>query len=306
MRKVKIFWKLLKMAFVEFFADGSLRHSASLSFYTIFAMAPLLIIVISLAGIFFGVDAVEGKIYVQINELVGDAAAAEIQDIIKNVEASESSRGGAIIGFIILIIGASGVFTEIQDSINYIWSVKAKPKKGWLKIIINRLLSFSLIASFGFLLLVSLLVNTLMDLLSDRMKLFLPNATIYFFQFLNVLLIFLIISCLFAIIFKVLPDALIRWRDAFIGAFFTASLFIGGKFLIGFYLSKFNVRATFGATASIILILLWVYYSSIILYFGAEFTKVYAMNYGGKIIPNDTSVFIVKQEVREIDVSIKK
>ncbi len=306
MQRIKNFWKLLKLAFSEFVADDALKLSASLSYYTIFAIAPLIVIVISLAGIFFGVDAVQGRIYGQINGLVGNGAAVQIQEIIKNVKTSQNSHGGAIIGFIVLFLGASGVFTEIQDSINYIWSVKAKPKKGWLKLIINRLLSFSLIATFGFLLLVTLMVNTVMDILSDRLIIMFPNATIYLFYVLNMLLIFMIISCLFAIIFKVLPDARIKWRDAFIGSFFTAFLFIAGKYLIGLYLGNSSIGETYGAAASIVLVLLWVYYSSIILFFGAEFTKVYALHHGGKIIPNDTAVFIVKQEVKEIDISPKK
>jgi membrane protein len=306
MERLKIFWKLLKMAFMEFFEDNGLKLSASLSYYTVFSIAPLVIIIISLAGIFFGVEAVQGRIYGQINGLVGNSAAAQIQEIIKNVQKTQDTHTGAIIGFIVLMIGASGVFTEIQDSINFIWSVKAKPKKGWLKLIINRLLSFSLIASFGFLLLVSLLINAVMDLLSDRLIIMFPNATVYLFYVLNILLIFLVIACLFAIIFKVLPDARIKWKDAFMGSFFTAFMFVGGKYLIGLYLSKSNIGETYGAAASIVLILLWVYYSSIILYFGAEFTKMYALHYGGRITPNDTAVFIVKQEVKEIDLSPKQ
>lgn len=306
MKNVFIFWKLFKLAFVGFIEDNGLRLSASLSYYTIFSIAPILIIVISLVGIFYGVDAVEGRIYGQINGWVGNVAADQIQEIIKNVEHSEKSSGGVIVGFIILLIGATGVFTEIQDSINYIWSIKAKPKKGWLKMILNRLLSFSLITGFGFLLLVSLLVNTVMDILSDRLKLLFPEGTIYLFYVLNTMFIFFVISSLFAIIFKVLPDAHIRWRDSFIGAFFTAFFFILGKFLIGFYIIHTNIGATFGTTASIILILLWVYYSSIILFFGAEFTKMYALNYGGKITPNDTAVFIIKQEVKEISIKTAK
>ncbi|CAN5249026.1 N/A [soil metagenome] len=303
LKKLKAFWHLLKMAVGEFFADDALKLSASLSYYTIFSIAPLIIVIISLAGIFYGVEAVQGRIYGQINGLVGNGAASQIQEIIKNIQKTHNTKAGAIIGFIILMIGASGVFTEIQDSINYIWSVKAKPKKGWLKFLINRLLSFSLIATFGFLLLVSLIVNAVMDLLSDHLIAKFPNATVYLFYALNIGLIFIIISCLFAIVFKVLPDAKIKWKDAFVGAFFTALLFILGKYLIGLYLGKSSISETYGAAASIILVLLWVYYSSIILYFGAEFTKMYALHHGGKIIPNDTAVFIVKQEVKEIDYS---
>jgi membrane protein len=298
----KIF-QSIKKAGSQFAADNAIKLSASLSYYTIFALAPLLIIIISLTGAFLGADAVQGKIYGEINQVVGDSAALQIQEIIQNIKATKHTVAGAIVGVVALIIGATGVFTEIQDSINYIWSIKAKPKKGWLKLLTNRLLSFSLIISLGFILLVSLMVNAVMDLLSERLKVLFPDATVYIFYVLNLVMIFVIIACLFAVIFKVLPDATIRWRDAFIGASLTAFLFILGKFLISFYLGQSNIGVTYGAAASVIIILLWVYYSSIILFFGAEFTHVYALNYGGGVVPDSTAVFIVKQEVKEIKTS---
>jgi len=294
-------FECIKKAGSEFASDNAIKLSASLSYYTIFALAPLLILIISLAGLFLGTDAVQGKIYGEINDVVGNSAALQIQEIIQNIRATKHTVAGTIIGFITLLIGATGVFTEIQDSINYIWSIKAKPKKGWLKLLRNRLLSFSLIVSLGFLLLVSLAVNALMDLLSEHLKIYFADATVYIFYVINLIMIFAVISCLFAIIFKVLPDATIRWKDAFIGASITAVLFIMGKFLISFYLGTSNIGVTYGAAASVIIILLWVYYSSIILYFGAEFTHAYAINYGGGVEPDDTAVFIVKKEVKEFE-----
>jgi len=299
MRVIKKAINLFKDVGAEFISDNGIKLSASLSYYTIFSLAPLLIIVMSLAGMFYGDEAVQGKIFWQINNLVGDAAAKQIQEIIQNIQKSEHTKAGAIFGFVALFIGATGVFTEIQDSINYIWSIKAKPKRGWLKLIINRLLSFSLVISFGFILLVSLFVNALMDLLSDSLKVYFQDAMVYLFYVLNIVIIFVIIATLFAIIFKVLPDAKIRWKDAFVGSFFTAFLFILGKFLIGFYIGSANFGVTYGAAASVIIILLWVYYSSIILFFGAEFTQVYAVQYGGGVTPYNNAVFIVKQEERE-------
>ncbi len=290
------FWKLIKLSFNEFVDDNSLRLSASLSYYTIFSMAPMLIIIISVAGIFFGVDAVEGKVYHQIKGLVGSDAAKQIQLIIKNIKLSQHSRSGVIIGSVILIIGASGVFTEIQDSINYLWSIKAKPKQNWVKLIVNRLLSFSLITAFGFLLFVSLLGNALFDLLSDHLQLFFADGVIYLFYFLNVVFILLVTSLMFAFIFKILPDAVIRWRDAFIGGLVTAILFTGGKLMISAYVGYSNIDVIYGTTASIIVILLWVYYSSIILFFGASFTKYYSIHCGGNIIPKNNAVFMETQE----------
>ncbi|HMF72759.1 MAG TPA: YhjD/YihY/BrkB family envelope integrity protein, partial [Flavitalea sp.] len=176
------FWLIVRQAFTEFLNDHGLKFSASLSYYTIFALGPVLIIIISLAGIFFGRDAVEGKIYWQINGLVGSAAALQIQDIISNIEQSQFSRSGAILGLIILFIGATGVFTEMQDSINYIWSIKTKPKKSIVKFFFDRLISFSLIISFGFILMVSLGVHALVDLLHEKLKTLFDEATVIIFQ----------------------------------------------------------------------------------------------------------------------------
>jgi membrane protein len=295
------FWRILKRAATEFISDNGMKLSAALSYYTIFSIGPVLIIIISLAGIFYGREAVQGKIYQQIQGLVGDSAALQIQEIIRNIEQSQLSASGAIVGIVILVIGATGVFTEIQDSINYIWSVKAKPQKGWLHLIMNRLISFSLIISFGFILLVSLIIHALVDVLHDTLLKYFDEVTVYVFQGVNYILLFAIITTLFAIIFKVLPDATIHWKDSIIGASFTAVFFLIGKFLITFYLSQSNIGVTFGAAASIVLILLWVYYSSIILYFGAEFTKVYALSYGSGIEPDKAAVFIIKQEAKELD-----
>jgi len=297
MRKL---WLIVRQAFTEFIADHGLKFSASLSYYTIFSLGPVLLIIISLAGIFFGKDAVEGKIYWQLQGLVGNSAALQIQDIIGNIEQSQMSRGGAIFGLIILFVGATGVFTEMQDSINYIWSIKTKPKKSVIKFLFDRLISFSLIISFGFILMVSLAVHALVDLLHEKLRNFFDEATVFIFQGMNYFILFLVITSLFAIIFKILPDAKIRWKDAFVGATFTAVLFIAGKFLIGLYLGNSNIGVTYGAAASVVIILLWVYYTSIILYFGAEFTKIYTMNFGGGLVPEKTAVFIIKQEVTEL------
>ena len=301
MKKISIYWKVIKRSAVEFDKDNAFKLSASLSYSTIFAMAPLLIVIISLAGIFWGQQAVEGRIYEQVRGLVGSSAALQIQDIIKNIQQSRHTVTGAIIGGVILIVGATGVFTEIQGSINYIWSIQAKPKKGWLKLIMNRLLSFSMIIVFGFISMVALVINSLMDLLSNYLKRYFSNFTIYFFYGVNLLLTLAAVIILFTIIFKILPDAIIAWRDAFVGACFTGLLFILGKFLIGLYLGHSSMGVMYGAAASIMIILVWVYYSSIILYFGAEFTKIYAIDHGGTIGVSDTAVFILKRESKVLE-----
>jgi membrane protein len=291
---IKQIGSLFKETFMGFINDNGLKLSAALSYYTIFALPPLLIIIISVSGVFFGADAVKGQIFGQINGLVGNGAALQIQETIKNLKLSNSSALATFAGIIILLIGASGVFTEIQDSINYIWGIKAKPKRGLIKFVFNRLMSFSMIGSVGFLLLVGLIINSLMDILNSRLTTIFPKDTIYLVYTSNLVILFLIITLLFTVVFKTLPDGKVVFRDCIIGASFTALLFMIGKFAIGFYLGTYDIASVYGAAGSIILILIWVYYSAIILYFGAEFTKVYANTHGHKIIPNAYSVQIKK------------
>ena len=288
---------LLKETFNEFIADNGMKLSAALSYYTIFSLPPLLIIIISLCGFFFGAEAVRGEIFGQINGLVGNDAALQIQETIKNVKLSNSNTFATTIGVIILLIGASGVFTEIQDSINLIWGIIAKPKRGLIKFIKNRLMSFSMIGSVGFLLLVGLIINSLMDVLNKKLAAHFPQDTIYLFYAINILVVFIIITLLFTIVFKTLPDGKVVLGDCIIGASFTAFLFMIGKFAIGAYLGSSAIASAYGAAGSIILILVWVYYSAIILYFGAEFTKIYALTHGQKIIPNEYSVQVIKQKI---------
>jgi membrane protein len=297
------FYKTVKFAILHFIEDNAIQLSAALSFYTLFAIAPIIIIIISLAGIFLGMAAVQGKIYNEISGMVGVGAAVQIQEIIKNIRNSHHAPVGAAIGIFILLIAATGVFTEIQDSVNYMWSIRVKPKKGWVKILKNRLLSFSLIISLGFILLISLVVSAVLDLLGEHILTAFPDINIHIIHGLNSALIFLVITCLFATIFKVLPDATIRWNDSFTGACFTAVLFLIGKYLISIYLTNSPISTTYGAASSMVIILLWVYYSSIILFFGAEFTKVYTLHHGGGIKPDETAVFIIKQEAKEIDLA---
>lgn len=204
-----------------------------------------------------------------------------------------------LLGGIMLLVGASGVFAEIQSSINFIWGLRAKPNKGIVKFVKNRLMSFSMIASVGFLLMVSLMVNTVMDIINARLLVYFPDITVYIFYIFNILLLFFTTTILFAVIFKTLPDGEIVWKDALIGSSFTSLFFMIGKFAIGFYLGSSTVATVYGAAGSVVIILVWVYYSAIILYFGAEFTKVYANSHGNKIIPNAYAVAI-KVEVLEV------
>lgn len=294
--RIKNSGTLLYKSFNAFLDDNALRMSASLAYYTIFAVAPLLLIIVSLAGIIYGQEAAQGKIFAELNRFVGSDAANQIQEIIKNISESQDTAFAIIVGSITLFIGTTGVFIEIQDSINQIWRVKAKPKKGWIKLITNRILSFSMVIGLGFLLIVSLVINGIVLALSEKLQIYFPDLTILVINLFNLVLTFIVISALFGIIFKFLPDVLIDWKDVRMGAFFTAILFMGGKFLIGLYIEEVGPGSAYGAAGSLIVILIWVYYTSAILFFGAEFTQVYSDCYGGKIKPAPYAVHVLQVE----------
>jgi len=294
-KKLRTVFALLKETTNEAIDDNVMKLGAALSYYTIFSLPPLLIILISLSGVFFGEDAVRGTLFGQINGLVGNEAASQIQEAIKNVKLSGNSTFASVLSITILIIGASGVFAEIQNSINFIWGIRAKPKKGFIKFLKNRLMSFSMIATVGFLLMVGLVINTLMDMLSSKLVEVFHKDWVYLAYIFNYVLLFAIITTLFTIVFRALPDGRVVLRDCIIGASVTAVLFMLGKFAIGFYLGSAPIISIYGAAGSIILILVWVYYSAIILFFGAEFTKVYAINHGKNIVPNEYTVKVVKE-----------
>lgn len=295
----KKLWRIIKRSFADFFDNDVLKLSASLAFSTIFSIPGLLIIIIWFANVFYGREVVEGAIYEQVEGFVGTNAAESIQTAMKASTQTSSGHLATIIGFASLILGATAVFGEIQSSINMIWKLKAKPKKGrgWLHLIITRLLSFSIIVSFGFILLVSLVINGAMDLLVTHLMQRFPDLTVVVVYVINLLLSFFIISFIFGIIFKVLPDAKIEWKHVRVGAFTTAFLFMGGKFLISYYLGHSTMSTTYGAAGSIIIVLLWVYYSAMILYFGASFTREFAIEMGSNIYPNKYAVWVEQKEV---------
>lgn len=299
-------WEVLKNAFKGFGDHKVTKLSGSLAYYTVFSMGPLLVLIISLCGIFLGREAVEGKIFGVLVGFVGQDTAASLQDIIKNASLGGKSNIAAVIGGITLLIGATTVFAEIQDSINDIWGLKPKPKRGWLKMLQNRFLSFSVIISLGFLLLVSLGVSGVIDALSARLQAAYPDVTVVVFYIINVLITLIVTTIIFGVIFKVLPDAKIRWKDVITGSVVTAILFMLGKFAISIYVSKSEVGSTYGTAGSLVVLLVWVYYSSIILYFGAEFTKAYAMKYGEEIHPNHYAVTTQQIEVETGGASVQK
>lgn len=279
-------WKSLKDAATGFGDDKVTKLSASLAYYTGFSLAPLLIIILSISTLFFGQDAVQGEVNDQIAGFVGSEAAQQIQEMMRNAALKGGSITATIIGVITLVIGATTVFAELQDSMNSIWGLKQRPNVGLMKTIQTRVLSFGLIASLGFILLVSLMATSLVEGLMDRLRARFPDVTVILLYIVNLVLTFAVVTLLISLVFKVLPDAKIKWRHILPGAIATALLFMLGKFAISFYISKSDMGSTYGAAGSLAVIFVWLYYSSIILYFGAEFTKAYTFNRGATIIPD--------------------
>ncbi len=279
-KRVLHYLLILKATGREFVDDKVIKLSASLAYYTIFSLAPMLIVIISLGSIFLGKQAIEGELFEQIRKYVGDAAALQIQNMIGDADVLKSSLMASIIGIGTMLIGATGVFVEIQDSLNFMWGIKHKHKRGFIKYLLNRLISFVIVLGMGFVLLITLAVNSIIDSFSNTIINYFPFFPIEFASWANSILMFFILCMLFAVIFKFLPDAIIYFKDALIGALFTAILFMIGKWAISYYLGIISLGTTYGAAASLVIILLWVYYSAIILYFGAEFTHMYAVHAG--------------------------
>lgn len=290
-----------------FMEDRVMKLSAALAYYTIFSLTPLIIIVISAASLVLGDNMDPNtKLFSEISDMVGTDAANQLRSFVNNANLSGKSTIGLIIGIATLIVGATAIFIEIQDSINLIWKVKAVPKKGWKKLITNRLLSFSMIASLGFLLLVSLVINSIVVGIGGKLEGYATKIGIEKVSELLMLIVtnaltLAVVTSIFAIIFKVLPDVNLKWKPALVGALFTALLFSLGKYAIGIYIEKGNPGSAFGAASSIIVILLWIYYTSIILYFGAEFTQAYAERYAKGITPSKyavhTRIVVVEKKV---------
>lgn len=299
MRLLRITGKILKEFFLEFTSNKIPKLAAALAYYTVFSLPALLIIIISLSDIFYGQQAIEGKLYQELTDLIGKEGALQIQETVRNTSLSTDSYFASIIGMVSLVLGATGIFAEIQDSINQVWHLKPKPRKGrgLLKMLVNRLLSFSMIAVLGFLLLVSLIVNSVMDIFMERFSRLFPDIGVALLYIFNFIFTFLVIASLFAVIFKVLPDAKIKWRDVRPGVVVTALLFMAGKFLISYYLGRSPISSSYGAAGSVIVILLWVYFSAIILYVGAVFTRIYALHRGSSIFPNNYAVWVEKKEI---------
>lgn len=287
--RVRSIITLLGTAGSEWMNDNALRLSAALAYYSIFSLAPLLVIVVSVAGLIFGEAAARGQIADQMGELAGHRAAEAIQALVLSTSRKSASVSATLIGLAVLLFGASGAFTELKDALNTIWGVTVRPGRPWSTLVRDRFLSFTMVLGVGFLLLSSLILSAALTAISNSMRnlLTLPAAVWHCVDF---LVSFAVVTLLFGMIFKVMPNVRIRWRDVWVGAGGTALLFTIGKFLIGFYLGTSGVGSSYGAAGSAVVILLWVYYSACILFFGAEFTKAYVLRYGCGIVPDRWAV----------------
>ncbi|HEU4506286.1 MAG TPA: YihY/virulence factor BrkB family protein [Nitrospira sp.] len=277
-------WHLIKEAAADWSHDRAPRLGAALAYYTVFSLVPFLVVVIALIGLVLGQEAAQSAILSHIATMVGDQSAAAIKDMIRRADQPSTGLVATVLAVVTLLFGASGVFGQLQDALNTVWGVEPKEGRGVWGFIKDRFLSFVAVLGTGFLLLVSLLLSSALAAFGNWFSglLPLPEALLHLFNF---ALSFVVVTGLFALIFKVLPDAKVAWRDVWVGALLTATLFTIGKYALGLYLGKSNVASAYGAAGSLVLILLWVYYSAQILLYGAEFTQVYANRLGERIVP---------------------
>jgi membrane protein len=296
---------LLGSTYNEMLDDKVFKMTASLSYYTLFSIAPLLLIVIAIAGFIFGEEAARGEIVYQIEGLVGKSGAEVVQSLIKSAAFETGGLFATIISIVIILLGAMGVFIELKESLNIIWGVEPRPGKPILQLIKFRIGAFSMVLIMGFLLLVSLMLSTLIVILNAYMGNNFP-VLLPVVEIMNIVLSFAITTLLFAMIFKFLPDVLLHWKYVWIGAIITSLLFSGGKYLIGLYLGSSSFSSAFGAAGSLVVLLVWLNYSALILFFGAEFTQLYRKRYSDVPLTSKKDAIIipkiselVKEEMEE-------
>jgi membrane protein len=290
--------EIFKEAFAEWSEDKASRLAAALSYYSAISLAPLLIVILGIAGLFFGREAAAGQVSAQIKGVVGQQSAQVIEEIIANAYKPATGIVSTVVGGIILLLGASGVFGALQDGLNTVWEVKPKPGRGLVGIIKDRFLSLTMVLGVGFLLLISLALSAALSALGKYLGGVLPLPAIVL-EIINFVISVGVITLLFALIFKALPDVDIAWTDVWIGAGITALLFTIGKFAIGLYLGRSSVGSAYGAAGSLVVILIWIYYSAQILFFGAELTQVYTNKCGSRIRPAKDAVRVSKESRAE-------
>ena len=282
--------ELLKITLADWWQDNTFRLAASLAFYTIFSMAPILLIAIGIAGFVFGRSKASHHIVSQVTMLVGAQGASVVREVIQGAEAIQGNPVAIAIGLITMVIGSTIVFAELQSALNKIWDIEAHPDENVLRWVLRvRLRSFAIVLVVGFLLLVSLMLSAFLAAAQDSLDHSMPGFP-WLWRAVNLVLSFALVATLFAMIYKYLPDARITWRDVAVGSLVTAGLFSIGKYVIGLYLGQMAFGSTYGAAGSLVVLVVWVYYSALVSFFGAEFTQVYARRYGSHIHPQPHAV----------------
>ncbi len=292
-------WGILKQSVVGFINGDSFTHASSIAFYTIFSLPAILLISLSVGSTLFERTDVQRELVSQAGKLIGSGSAIEIENILINAARQTDTLFARIVGIVTLILSATTVFLSLQISINQIWKIKPKPKKGFIKFIVNRLLSLAMVISMGFILMVSLVFDTVLVMFQEKLSHNFGGITLTVITGLNVIASLLFITGLFGLMFKMLPDAKIKWRDVWVGAIVTTALFTGGKFLIGLYLGNSSLNSAYGAAGSLVIILVWVYYSALIFLFGAELTYIYTKEVGSGIEPYANAVRIETIEIEK-------
>lgn len=292
-------WAVLKDTVTDFLEDDSFSYASSIAFSTIFSLPAILIIALSIGSAFYERNVVQDELINQVGRLVGTETAKEIENILLQAAFDSTGWWAKTVGIVTLALSATTVFMSLQSSLNKIWGIKPKPARGWLKYIINRLVSLAMVISFGFVLLVSLVIDTILVVFQGMLTRFMEGVTLYLVTALNVVISLAFITVIFGVLFKVLPDAKIKWRHVWVGAIVTTLLFTIGKYLIGFYLGNSTFNSAYGAAGSLVIILLWVYYSTVIFLFGAELTSVYAKASGAAIQPYSNAVKVRLVEVEK-------
>lgn len=292
-------WEIFRDTVRDFVEDDSFSYASSIAFSTIFSMPAILIIALAIGSTFYERNVVQEELINQVGRLVGSETAKEIENILLQASVDNTSLWAKTVGIVTLFLSATTVFMSLQSSLNKIWGIKPKPQRGWVKYIINRLVSLAMVISFGFILLVSLVIDTVLVVFQEMLSRLVEGVTLYLVTALNVVISLGFVMLIFGLLFKVLPDAKIRWRHVWVGAVVTTLLFTIGKYLIGFYLGNSSFNSAYGAAGSLVIILLWIYYSTVIFLFGAELTAVYAKASGAAIQPYSNAVKVQLVELEK-------
>lgn len=292
---MKPWLKIFLQAGKSWNADNAFKHSAAVSFYTLFSLAPITIIAVTVAGMFLGRAAASEQLKIQVTQLVGPASAEMVLSAAEASQQDGQSTWATVLGIGLMVFGATTVFAQLQESLNQIWGVRAKPSKsGWMLLLLHRLVSFAMVLTVAFLLLVSLVLTTMLTSVLGQIHLDAPALL----KAVDIGASLIVITLLFALLFKVMPDVHLRWRDVWLGAIVTAALFTIGRYLIALYLSRSTVASIYGTAGSLVALLIWIYYSCAILFYGAEFTRAYRHVHKLKVQPKETAV-VVRQEIVE-------